>query len=221
MKRNHAITIGSREINKFLIVKIGIVILHVVGIIGLSTEATRPIFQWLTPFHLIGSTILLLLYHNDWDAPFLYFCGCAFTIGMLSEIIGVKTGIIFGQYSYGKVLGPKLMEVPLIIGLNWFLLAYITGELFVRKISNNWLAAFLSAFVMVLLDFLIEPVAIALDFWTWGTADIPLSNYIGWFFVAFLIQIIYRKLDFQKDNPMAAFLMLNLLLFFTVLSFIL
>ena len=40
-----------------------------------------------------------------------------FLVGMLSEIIGVKYGFIFGEYSYGNALGIKFMGVPLIIGI--------------------------------------------------------------------------------------------------------
>ena len=93
--------------------------------------------------------------------------------------MGVHTGFPFGSYSYGPVLGFQLFEVPLMIGVNWLLLVYMTGNLFRESIANDWLAAALSASVMVLLDIAIEPVAVALDFWTWEGDIIPLSNFIG------------------------------------------
>ena len=33
-------------------------------------------------------------------------------IGFVIEVIGVKTGYVFGSYSYGDSLGFKILEVP-------------------------------------------------------------------------------------------------------------
>jgi len=50
-------------------------------------------------------------------------------IGFLIEVIGVKTGYIFGRYYYGQSLGYHLLSVPLLIGLNWGVLLYSTIQL--------------------------------------------------------------------------------------------
>ena len=50
-----------------------------------------------------------------------------FITGMLAEILGVRYGFIFGEYSYGNALGTKVMGVPLMIGVNWCILIFITG----------------------------------------------------------------------------------------------
>jgi uncharacterized membrane protein len=202
------------------IFKFIIAIFYLVGIIGMSVPLLRPYFQLLTPFHLILSTAILLLFHQDWNRSFYLFAALAFLIGFGAEVVGVQTGLIFGDYTYGTVLGPKVLGVPLMIGVNWFLLVYITGAACLN-IPNNLVAVIISSLMMVLLDFLIEPVAITLDFWTWHMTDIPLSNYVGWFAVAFLIQLIYRTASFKKENPIAIFLLLCLAAFFGVLGVIL
>jgi len=203
------------------IFKFIIAIFYIVGIVGMAVPAVRPYFQMLTPFHLILSTVILLLFHREWSANFIIFSSLAFLIGFGAEVVGVQTGIIFGDYTYGTVLGPKVFGVPLMIGVNWFLLVYITGALFHNYIVNDFLAAALAALLMVFLDFLIEPVAIALDFWTWDGDSIPLSNYIGWFVIAFFIQMIYRKISFSKENPIAFFLLICLGVFFATLAIVL
>lgn len=39
----------------------------------------------------------------------------------------VKTGVIFGEYYYGNVLGPKALEtVPWLIPLSWFMFMYVS-----------------------------------------------------------------------------------------------
>ena len=44
------------------------------------------------------------------------------TLEMIKEVTTVET--MFGDYSYGKVLGYQVNNVPVIIGINWFLIIY-------------------------------------------------------------------------------------------------
>lgn len=209
---------GKLRISRLTIAKIIIVALHLVGIIGLSLPGFQDLFLQLTPLQLLISLILILVFHQGWTDAFPIFAAAAFWIGFGSEIIGIHTGYLYGDYVYGPTLGPKLWEVPIIIGVNWFILSYLTGSLF-QKIKNDYYAALLGAVAMTSLDYIIEPVAVALDFWAWKFEIIPPSNYLGWLLVSFLIHLIYRKANFEKSNPIAAFLLMALILFFAILNF--
>jgi uncharacterized membrane protein len=209
---------GESRITKLLIAKIIIVALHLVWIIGLSLPEYRDLFLKLTPVHLLSSLFLILAFHKGWSDAFPIFGAAAFWIGFGSELIGIHTGYLFGDYVYGHTLGPKLWDVPIIIGVNWFILSYLTGSLF-HKISNDYYAAFMGAAAMTALDYILEPVAVALDFWAWKFDIIPPGNYAGWFGVSFLVHLIYRKANFEKPNPIAAFLLMALIVFFAVLNF--
>lgn len=206
-------------ISGLTIAKIIVVALHLVGIIGLSLPEYRWIFLQLTPYQLVSSMILILVFHRGWNDAFPIFAAAAFWIGFGSEIIGIHTGYLYGDYVYGASLGPKLWEVPIVIGVNWFVLVYLTGAVFHKSISNDYYAAFLGAASMTALDYVMEPVAVALDFWSWKFDIIPAENYLGWFLVAFLIHLIYRKAKFEKENSLAAFLLVTLILFFAILNF--
>ncbi|MBA4300937.1 putative membrane protein [Algoriphagus alkaliphilus] len=208
---------GEPRITKLLIAKIIIVALHLVGIIGLSLPEYQDLFLKLTPAQLLTSLILILAFHKGWSDAFPIFAAAAFWIGFGSEIIGIHTGYLYGDYVYGPTLGTKLWDVPIIIGVNWFILSYLTGSLF-HKIPNDYYAAFLAASAMTALDYIIEPVAVALDFWAWKFDVIPTTNYLGWLGVSFLIQLIYRKANFEKSNPIAVFLLMALIIFFAVLN---
>ena len=87
-------------------------VFYLVGIIGMSIPSIRPFFQALTPFHLLLSLGILLLFHADWNKSFMVFSIMAFVIGFGSEVMGVHTGFPFGNYEYGDVLGIKVFEVP-------------------------------------------------------------------------------------------------------------
>lgn len=133
----------------------------------------------------------------------------------------MATGVLFGEYSYGSPLGWKVFDVPLMIGVNWFLLSFaslgIAGKLFNGAIPR----VLLSAALMVLLDVLIEPVAIALDFWQWQAVDVPLQNYVMWFVAALVINGIVHSMVKQIDFKTSAYLFGAQIYFFTVLGFIL
>ncbi|PWK22973.1 putative membrane protein [Arcicella aurantiaca] len=207
-----------------------IVLMYLAGTIGLIYPLTQPYFKLLSPLNLWISLILLLLFHQDFSIKFIFIAVVIFLAGFLVEVIGVHTGIIFGEYRYGKTLGTQLFNVPLVIGANWLLLVYcsssVTQNICVRlkKIfptnplfSFTFFKAFLAASLMVSLDFLIEPVAIRLDFWHWQNEQIPLQNFQAWFLIAFLLTFIFLKANFLKNNLLAPLLFTLQLLFFIFL----
>ena len=197
-----------------------LLILHIVGIIGLATSF-RGLVQPLTPVNLLISAALLFLNHGRWRTPHIVAVVVAFLVGFFIEVVGVHTGVVFGQYWYGPTLGPKLFQVPLMIGVNWAILVYASGIL-VSTFRLPYLArALAAALIMVGLDYLIEPMAMVLDFWQWHRETIPLRNYVGWFATAFALQLLFHKLVPPTNNKVgpallaiqaAFFLLLNLLL---------
>ena len=194
-----------------------LVIFHCVGLWGLLWSGDPEYFQQLTPMNLLLTNALLFGFHRHWNLAFVLFAAVVFAIGFLSEVVGVHTGLLFGDYSYGAALGTKLWEVPLLIGLNWLMLVYTTGH-----ISNytrlHWLAkALVGAGLMVLLDYFIEPVAMRYDFWNWQGSHIPASNFIGWFGVALLLQLYFQRANIFKQNRLAPYVYLVQLLFFVCL----
>ena len=85
----------------------------------------------------------------------------------------------------------------------------------VCKLKANLLVKTLAgAALMVLLDFFMEPVAMQFDFWDWKDAAIPISNYAGWFGLAFLLHLYFQVTNVNKQNPLAPFVYLVQLLFF-------
>ena len=209
---------GESNSIRITVGKVIIVLLHAVGLVGLSIPETRELFQTLTPVQLLTTLFLVLFYHRGWNDAFPIFAAAAFWIGFGAELIGIHTGYLFGDYVYGSVLGPKLWEVPIVIGVNWFILAYLTGSAF-HRVPNDYYAAFLGASAMTALDYILEPVAVDLEFWAWKWEQIPVGNYAAWFGVSFLIHLIWRKANFEKENPIAVFLLLTWIIFFSLLNF--
>ena len=86
--------------------------LYIVGIIGTAIPFTREIFVFLTPFILVVSFFILIAFHTDYSTKTLLFFFIVYLTSFLIEVAGVNTGIIFGNYSYGKGLGIKILNAP-------------------------------------------------------------------------------------------------------------
>ncbi len=193
------------------------IILHLVGIAGFSIEATQVLFQWLTPFNLLISLGLLLWLHPGWNYQFVLLSIIVGLLGYLIEVAGVNTGRIFGDYTYGETLGFKLWNTPLMIGANWLMMIYYTSAIAKRITGVRILQIVLGATLMVLMDLLIEPVAITFDYWTWSGVNVPIQNYIGWFVSALLLHTVYTSVENRK-NSAAPYLAIAQLIFFAVLN---
>lgn len=197
-----------------------LVIFYTVGIIGLTNESTKDTFLPLSFMNLLLSFVILLIGRNARKLQFMLFLSVAFLVGMIAEWIGIHTGYLFGDYYYGENLGTKIDGVPLIIGINWGILTVCTCNfttLFIKK--SIWLSTFVSALLMMLLDVLIEPVAITSDYWHWDSLNIPLYNYFCWFAVAFPLHYLYFKWKLSEQNKVTFALFGILVMFFSILNF--
>ncbi len=194
-----------------------LVVVHVTGIIGLQTEY-KNLFLMCTPINLLLSIGLLFWNHNDFSKSFFIFSALTFLIGYCVEVAGVKTGMIFGYYSYGKTLGFKILDVPVIIGINWLMLIYIVGVIFNKLNLPGFFKSFFGAATLTTLDFFIEVVAIKYDFWKWLNYTPPLQNFVAWFIVSFLLLLIFNSMNFNKNNKLAQGLFIIQLVFFVTLS---
>jgi len=200
--------------NKILI---GIIILfHLVGSVGLAIPSTKAYFLSLSSYNLLLSFLVVLIAPGLKRLRFYLFVLFVFLIGYGVEWIGVHTHYLFGIYSYGKNLGFKLSGIPLIIGINWVVLILVTHSISLKFLNHNIFTPVLAAIFMVGLDFLIEPVAIKSDYWSWFENHIPVFNYVCWFFISLIIHFIYRKIRLTEQNTVYNCIYIVLVVFFSI-----
>ncbi|MBP7478579.1 MAG: carotenoid biosynthesis protein [Chitinophagales bacterium] len=193
-------------------VKIFLLIIYTVGIAG--TFISPALIAPYTPVNLLLTALALLVFGDIQNKRFWLFALFVFLFGILIEIAGVSTGMIFGTYHYGQVLGPQVFQVPLSIGLNWVFLTFATLSIANHFNKNALISSLLGAGLMVGLDLLIEPLASDLDYWYWANGVIPLQNFIAWYIIALFFHLIGRRLHFAKENPMAVLIFGLQILFF-------
>ena len=222
------------KFTKFDIATAIAVLFHTIGLIGLLFF-DKSFFFAATPYNLLLSFSLLIWTQTDKNINFFVFLILCFAVGIIVEIIGINTGILFGDYTYGDVLGFKVQHVPVLIGVNWFIIIYCSGvsinTLLMKAIKRvaadtgktpmalKALSVIVDgATLAIFFDWLMEPVAVKLGYWVWnGDGSIPIFNYICWFVVSLLLLSVFHFAKFNKQNKFAVNLLLIQLMFFLLL----
>lgn len=207
------------KLNKINICSFLVVLFHSVGLAGFLIPEFEQLFIRLVPFHLLLMLFLLVVTADDKSTSLKIFALLVYVLGFLIELIGVNTGLIFGGYTYGSALGIKLWATPLMIGVNWMILVYSAGIFLEKfKIGSNILFSICGALILTTIDFLIEPVAVRFDYWSWDHGVIPVQNYIGWYLFSFMLFMLFRKMNFRKENSVAIVLLIVQTIFFLILN---
>lgn len=209
------------------------IVIHVAGAIGILLEAEW--FVRMTPVNLLVMLLFAFWTEGEPSRNLLAFFATAWTVGMAAEIVGTHTGILFGNYAYGNVLGPGILDVPLLIGCNWFLTLRASSGIAARLLSaidrkpgggnsptdarrTQWTLPLLGALLATFFDWVMEPVAVRLGYWTWlGDGSIPFLNYLTWFVVGWFLLSLADRLRLSDDNPFPARLYIIQLVFFLLL----
>jgi len=204
-----------REQNLLILI---IILFHVVGLVGFAVPALQPFFIKLVPWHILLMLIVILCSHRPIERKLIVFALLIFISGIILEWLGVHKNWVFGNYTYGSTLGFKLDAIPLIIGVNWFLLIYSAGVLMQRtRIRSLFFRVIIGAAILVLLDLLIEPVARRYDYWHWTNNSVPLKNYSDWFFVSAAMLFAFEQFRFKRQGIVAPVLLVVQFVFFAVL----
>ncbi|WP_214071937.1 carotenoid biosynthesis protein [Mucilaginibacter sp. dw_454] len=196
-----------------------IVIFHLIGLAGLYFSPTKPYFLQLVPYHLLLMAVILIINHDRLNLKFLYFFVAIFIAGWLIEYFGVRTGQLFGDYSYGKTLGFSIKSIPVLMGINWFILIYSAAvSMQLLRIRSMLFRIFFGAGLLVVLDFLIEPVAARLNYWHWVDNEVPLQNYLCWFIVSAVLLFVFEQFKFKKQSMVGPAILICQFIFFALLQ---
>lgn len=191
------------------------------GLLGMSLDSYRELFLNFTPLNLLVTLIVFYKVNKDTSNRFLLLSFLVFLIGFSIEAIGVATGVLFGNYSYGDPFGFKLFETPIMIGVNWLFLAFCSHGIIQSFTKKALWLILLPAILMTCLDVLVEPVAMKLNFWNWENDIIPIQNYVMWFITSIFIHALICFFR-PKINTKISFVIIGVqVLFFGVFNLML
>ena len=209
------VALPDSEVRKFLL------IFYVVGLVGFAIPWTSFLFVELTQWALLLNMFLLVRFHpQKADRKGLLMYLSVFVFGFAVEVIGVNTGMIFGQYTYGDGLGIKVLNTPLLIGVNWLMLSYCWVSVLTSLKVPAFVKALIGAFGMLVYDVVMEQSAPFLDMWYWHLSVIPLQNYVAWFVIALAFQAVFYLFRVIHYNPLAKMVLVCQFLFFAGLAII-
>lgn len=181
-----------------------IIIFYSVGIIGLSINYSHKLFTFLSPIILILTLCLLFFYDRKaTDKKRIIYFSFIFLSSFIIEMIGVNTGLLFGDYQYYHGLGIKLFNTPLLIGINWILIIYITSSIFTKLKYNFVSQVIIPSGLMIIYDIIMERAAPKMEMWSWEDNIIPFQNYLMWGLLAFFYHSIKYLLKIEIKNKMA------------------
>lgn len=192
------------QTRKILII---LVIFYAFGVFWLSFPPTKGIIETLTPYTLLMNLLLLMLFHKPWTVKHIVLFAVIAVSGFLVEVAGVQSGLVFGDYQYDHVLGTKIFGTPLIIGVNWLMLIYFVYHLTGRTKINRLLQIIAGALMMVTYDIFLEPVAIRMNMWNWSDNEIPVQNYVAWFFISIVFLSLLHIFKVKAENKISRGLM--------------
>lgn len=132
----------------------------------------------------------------------LAFTGWAWAVAFVAEYSSTRTGVPFGLYHYTEATRGQelfLANVPVMDSLSFTFLAYASFSLarLLLDRSRGASVVLLSGALMMLLDVVIDPLAVRGDRWFLGRIfyypeggvyfGVPLSNFVGWAVVGWAI----------------------------------
>lgn len=173
-------------------------------IILMAIPSYYALYRWLGLGKSVSILLILSLY--------------AFTI----ETFAIITGFPYSSFHYTDQIGYK------IAGLTPYTLSFAYVPIFLGSIylastiSRNIYSYFLiTTFLVLLVDLMLDPAAVALKFWIYESPgifyNIPLMNFLGWILTGFIAALISYPLlgkELFQSKPSAV-----VSSFFLILSF--
>lgn len=151
----------------------------------------------------------------------LRFFGVAIATSLVTELAGVKTGLVFGAYAYAPDFGAKILGlVPLIIPLIWFSISYLafattglafaatTGAVLARNVAGPAAPrnSALSAAWLLGYDLVADPNHVFRGGWSYAGGGffygVPLRNFVAWYVIGLAMFWVLERNGRGRDTAL-------------------
>jgi uncharacterized membrane protein len=122
--------------------------------------------------------------------------------GLLVELVGLRTGLPFGDYVYSGTLTRTVFGVPWVIPLAWAMFAY-PALVLARRVSHSPLVVpVLGGLALSSWDLFLDPMMTAEGYWRYTdttyalphVAAVPAVDYLGWLVTAVVMMAFLDRL---------------------------
>jgi len=211
----------GRYLVHFLLAIYAVILVYIVLSLALRYNVSADVFFGLS-FALLFFSLGQSLYELGLRKTIIFFLVSSL-IGYFAEVLGTSSGFPFGKYYYTDFLGEKILGVPIVVPLVWFVISYLAFSVAASASSTSKRVdlstfikvALLSAFGAVAWDFLVDPMFSSYGYWVWTGQfvslpeldGIPLTNFVGWFTLVTLMIFGYliaakRLIRHDEGNPL-------------------
>jgi uncharacterized membrane protein len=135
----------------------------------------------------------------------LMFAAICLAVGNVIENVGVATGFPYGRYRFLELMGPKIGNVPVLLGLAYVGMAYVSwmlakqilkADVAGRSSRSIFVLPLLASLIMTTWDLAQDPVwSTILHGWIWYNGGawfgVPLSNYFGWYATLLIVYLLF------------------------------
>jgi uncharacterized membrane protein len=140
-------------------------------------------------------------------AATLVFFGLGVVLGFFFESLSIRTGFPFGPYYYTDIFGPRVLGVPYIIPLAWYVivyLSYVLANLMVERrpvaavnVRESLLLSMIGAAIVTAYDLALDPFMVRkIGAWVMinpgNYFGEQFRGFAGWMLVAFSISALFR-----------------------------
>lgn len=207
-------------LNIFFILLIISTVINLIYYLNFISISYFPIFSslWM-PIAFVFVLLHAYIYLGKKNTVILFSLSLFF--GFISEYLGVKYGLFFGNYIYVNLIPSLFGTIPIMTPISWAIIVYmcygITNSIFFcgggkkpqlnEKNTNSYI--FLIILILSLidglcamnLDMVIDPIAVlpSVAAWIWIDGgpyfNVPISNFFGWFIIVFIVTLLFRVYD--------------------------
>ena len=201
-----------------------VLLIMIAYVIGLLCHR-QPELQFLVPYsadiiHICGGLMVLyFVYKKNTRKPFLPTVTGLYGLSFVTEMFGLQTGMVFGEYEYLDGFLLKFQEVPVAMGLQWVTLA-MSATSVAQLFSKTWKMPLLAAGMMTGFDVLMEPGASIMNYWNFADGVVPYQNYAGWFGLSFVLSAILKWTGLSLNSLILRFYIVVQIAYFLGISWV-
>lgn len=166
---------------------------------------------------LVGFSLIHSARRLGWGQTGVLFVAAA-VIANIYENLSISTGFPFGSYHHTSAFGPKLLQVPIVVGpifysvcyLGWTLAGMILGEAgAAQRALRRFGVPVVGALIATGWDICSDPIGATIArAWVFAESGayygVPLANYLGWFLCTWTIIQCWELLLAKGDGREAA-----------------
>ena len=189
---------GKMPVTPKRLALVGFYSFFIAGALCNSLGMFRPVMIALTPLIMVSIGVAATVLTFRLSIRTVGAVVGVLILTFLCEAAGANFGFPFGDYAYTSLLGPKVLDVPIVIPFAW--LAVLIPSWVAADRILRYKNVIVASVVVTAFDGVMEFAADSLDLWHWSGGLPTELNYISWFGISYLALSILKNYATEKES---------------------